>query len=165
MKKKKVKKEVHPSLGIDWSTGQLKSRGGDWVDVGTRTRQIVFRVQQKHALDVYEAKGYLDKYEVAAGLVFRNDWEKGIGTGVKSSEIRQLSGRGMPQQEGITMARENVHMALKKMTHDERIVAVDVLGFGNFASNSELSPGRFAKRKGLNLLRSGLQHIAFFYKI
>jgi|9_EtaG_2_1085328.scaffolds.fasta_scaffold00975_13 hypothetical protein len=165
MKRKKTKKTVHPNLGIDWSTGQLKTRGGDWVDVGTRTRQIVFRVYQKHALDVYEAKGHLNKYEVSAGLSFRNDWEKGIGTGVKSSEIRQLSGRGMPQAEGLSIARENVRHSLLKCTNDERAVAINVLGFGNFANNTELSPGVIAGRKGLNLLRSGLQHIAFFYKI
>ena len=120
---------------------------------------------QRHALDVYEAKGHLDKYEVSAGLAFRNDWEKGIGTGVKSSEIRQLSGRGMPQAEGLTMARENVKQSLIKCTHDERAVAINVLGFGNFANNTELSLGVTAGRKGLNLLRIGLQHIAFFYKI
>ena len=165
MKRKKAKKEVHPNLGIDWATGQLKSRGGEWVDVGARTRQVVFRVQQRHALDVYEAKGHLNKYEVSAGLSFRNDWEKGVGTGVKSSEIRQLSGRGMPQVEGLSVARDNIRHAIKRLSQDEKIVAVNVLGFGNFANGSELSPGRFAGRKGLNLLRTGLQHIAVFYKI
>ncbi len=165
MKNKKQKKVLQKNLGIDWSTGQLKTRGGEWVDVGARTRQIVFKVFQKHALDTYEAKNYLNKYEIAAGIAFRNDWEKGIGTGVKSSEIRQLSGRGLPQQEGLSMARENIHNCLKKLNNNQRLVAVNVLGFGNFANNTELSPGKTAGRNGMKLLKEGLQHIANFYKI